>query len=69
MARWGPTPAPSRGSQQSRARQGWKPLLEPCSRSWYSICASMSCSDGSAGLYGWLWYQPTRDRPRRSRLW
>lgn len=20
--------------QQSRARQGWKPLLEPCRRSW-----------------------------------
>lgn len=63
-------PEPSWGaSQHSRARQGWKPLLEPCSLNWYSICASMSCKEGTAGLCGWLWYQPTRDRPRRNRTW
>jgi hypothetical protein len=69
MARSPSLAPPAWASQQSSARQGWKPLLEPCSRSWYSICASISCSEGSAGLCGWLWYQPTRDRPRRNRLW
>lgn len=54
---------------QMTPRQGWKPLLEPCSLSWWSIWESMSCSDGRAGPRGWLWYQPTKDRPRMNRFW
>lgn len=50
-------------------RQGWKPLLLPCKRSWWSICESMSCRDGRAGPRGWLWYHPTNDSPRMKRFW
>ncbi len=50
-------------------RQGWKPLLLPCRRSWWSICESMSCRDGRAGPRGWLWYHPTNDSPRMKRFW
>lgn len=50
-------------------RQGWKPLLLPWRRSWWSICESMSCSDGRAGPRGWLWYQPTNESPLMNRFW